>query len=77
MGYYILGGTAITVVAIGVYLMYSNNKNTMRMTNAIRDIDRQMDDGVVTQQEMPGLARLIQSGDIHTAGYRYYRGRDT
>jgi hypothetical protein len=77
MGYYILGGTAITVVAIGVYLMYSNSKNTMRMTNAIREVDAQMNDGVITEQEMPGLARAIQSGDIHTDAYRYYRGRDT
>jgi len=77
MGYYILAGTAVAVVGVGVYLMYSNNKNTMRTSNLIREVDAQMNDGVITQQEMPGLARAIQSGDIHSAAYRYYRGRDT
>jgi len=77
MGYYILAGAAVAVVGVGVYLMYSNNKQKVTLTNSIRQVDEQMNDGVITQTEMPGLARLINSGDIHTAAYRHYRGRDT
>jgi len=77
MNGYVLAGTAFVVVGMGVYLVYSNNKQKMRMENTIKTINDQLNDYVITEAEAPGLSRAIRSGDIHTSQYRYYRGRDT
>jgi len=76
MNGYAIAGVALVMVGIGAVIVMSNKKKRAVTQRVIREVGSQFDDGVITQDEAPGLANLINTGRIHTSDYRHRRGRE-
>ena len=76
-GYYALAAVSVIAIGVGVWLMLDHNKQKQQITSAIMNFDNAVADGIITREEAPGLASLIDSGRIHEADYRYNPNRSS